>query len=774
MNRWVKRGIAATMAAVLTVGLWGCGNQGTDPKIKQAAKENVYKYEEVELFETSKDGESMIDYNIFSMSCVDQRIMLLANVYEYTEDAMRDELQLISMNMDGSDRQEVVLFNRADMAQQDMDKNYYVSNLCMTENYVFGVGETNDYSQVDSYGNPQREVELVCWDMSGKELWRQSLLPKDLPEGEWFYVDRISNIGQDQILVCVREEYFIYDAKGDIVGKPKLDMENGINELFFGRDGKAFVTMWDANWTKLSMAPFDLKTGQIGEPVEPPFNMNYYGVNSSVNYDLLLTSSTGVFGYNVGDAEPTPIMNYINSDLPASGLNQITEISETQFLASYYDNTDYQQHIGLFTYVDPADIPDKEVITIASYYMDYQMRRRVIEYNKTNEKYRIMIKDYSQYSQADDYMAGYTKLNNDILAGNMPDILIVDGEIPLDSYIEKGLIADIYKFLDEDEELNREDYFQNVLDAYTVDGKLYNIVPYFDVWTVLGKSEDVGEEPGWTVQEMLDLLASKPEGTSLFGSEMNRNTLMYYASMMAIPEFIDEETGKCSFDSQGFKDLLEFLKTLPEELPEQDWEDPDYWIENQMQYIEGRTLLMTSTITSAQSLIYTFGNFGTSEVTYIGFPSENGKGAVLNCYDRYAISAKTPNREGVWEFMRYYYTDEFQESVHQMPINKEIWMEKASAAMEKPYWEDENGEKHYEEYTTWIGEKEVILEPFTQEQVDDLFDYVSSVTTVYNYDQSLIDIIEEEAAPFFAGQKNVDEVVNIIQNKIQLYLDENM
>lgn len=762
----MKRSLAMVLALVLVTGLAGCGNKGTDPAIKQAAKENVYKYEELNVFGTGEEYSP--DYSIMTMNYMGDRVAMLVNTYAYTEDSWSEDIQLVTIKPDGTDKQTTVLFKRD--AQTNFDA--YLSNFLVTENYVYGVSEKNDYENVDEYGNPDRTVELVCWDMNGQEQSRVSILPEDLPEGEWFYVERMIPMGQDQVMISAAQEYTIYNPSGAVVGKPKLNLENGFSDLYTTKDGKTLISMWDANYTEMQVAEVDLATGQVGEPIDLPFNLNYYSIKSSKYYDLLLTDSLGVYGYNIGDAAPTPMMNYINSDLSASNLNQIIEISETQFLASYYDYHNYGQQIATFTYVDPATIPDKEVITIASYYLDYQMRTRVVEYNKTNEKYRIMLNDYSQYAQTDDYLAGYTKLNNDILAGNMPDILILDENLPVDSYISKGLLADIYELIDEDEELSREDYFQNVFDAYSSDGKLYAIVPQFNVWTVMGKAEDVGQEPGWSMQEMQALLASKPEGTTLFGEEMTRASLMYYATTMALPQFIDKETGVCSFESQGFIDILEFLKTMPEEF-QTDYEDPDYWTKQEMQYLEGRTLLMPMTISEIPSLIYNFGNFGTTDMTFIGFPTQDGIGAVLNCYDRYAISAKSPNKEGAWEFLRYYLTDEYQESVYQMPVNKEIWMEKAMKATEKPYWENEDGEREYYDYTVWLGGKDVILDPMTKEQVQEIFDYVSSVTLTYSYEQSLVEIIEEEAAYFFDGKKSAQEAAKIIQGRIQLYVDEN-
>ncbi|MBQ7955857.1 MAG: extracellular solute-binding protein [Lachnospiraceae bacterium] len=769
MKKWMKRSLSLILAVTMVMGLSGCGGKkGTDPALVAAAKENVYKYVEIPVFEKAEEGaEDYTDYNVQSITYSNGRVVALVNVNSWGAEAWSNEMQLISVNEDGTDKQVNVIWRQ----DQNSTESGYLNNAVMSDNCVYGIMQKENYENIDEYGMPEIVSELVCWDFNANEQWRVSVIPEDLPEGEWFYVDRLLTLDDGRILVSAMEKITIYDKTGAVQGKVEPKLENGYNSIFTDKKGNLCVTMWDSSWTKLSIATLNMQTGQPEGTLEVPFNINNYNIRESKNYDMLLTSTTGIFGYNIGDAEPTPIMDFVNSDLPTTNLNQVVEINDTQFLASYYDRSYASQYVSLFTYVDPSEIPDKEVLNLAAYYIPYDMRNRVVEFNKTNEKYRIIFTDYSQYATPDDYLAGYTKFNNDIIAGNVPDIMILDEQMPVDSYIQKGLLADIYEFIDADEELDREDYFQNVFDAYSVGGKLYCIVPSFAVWTVMGKASEVGNEPGWTMKEMQELLASKPEGTSLFGESMTRESLMWYATMMSLPEFIDNETGVCSFESQGFKDLLTFLKTLPTEFS-YDYEDPDLWTKLEMQYVEGKTLLMMTTITDLQSMVYTFGQFGTSDITFIGFPSENGVGAALNCYNRYAISAQSPNKEGAWEFMRYYYTDEYQESLYEMSINKDIWMEKAMEATEKPSWEDENGQIHYDEYISWLGGQEIILEPLTKAQVEEIFDYVSSVTQTYSYDQDLVDIINEEAAPFFEGEKSVDEVAKIIQGRIQLYVDE--
>lgn len=102
------------------------------------------------------------------------------------------------------------------------------------------------------------------------------------------------------------------------------------------------------------------------------------------------------------------------------------------------------------------------------------------------------------------------KLNTDIVSGNVPDILVLNSQLPVNSYVAKGLFEDLYPFIDKDPDLERADYLPNILEAFSVDGKLYQLVPSFGIQTAVAKTSDVGPEPGWTLQDLKALMATKP------------------------------------------------------------------------------------------------------------------------------------------------------------------------------------------------------------------------------------------------------------------------
>lgn len=412
------------------------------------------------------------------------------------------------------------------------------------------------------------------------------------------------------------------------------------------------------------------------------------------------------------------------------------------------------------------------MLTLACYYLDWEVRKYVVEFNKSNPDYRITITDYSQYDTDEDYTAGITKLNTDIVSGKMPDILLLNDNIPVESYAAKGLFEDLYFYIDQDTELKREDYFQNVLKVHENNGELYCLPSRFIIYTVTGKTADVGNGTGWTLQELKDVLAAKPEGTQVF-SGMTRQEMLYYSIRMSGNQFIDWESGKCNFNTEGFISLLEFIKDFPEELPEDYWEK-DMGMSWDEQLRQGKVLLDQTVLDSFSGYNYLKKAFFGEDVTMIGFPSENKKGSAIGANIKLSMSSKSKNKDGVWQFLRYFLTEEYQEKDNYgWPLSLKQAELMAQKAQKKPTYEDENGNQVEYDETYNINGVDIVIEPMTQEEVEEVLGFMQSVDQLYTNNQALIDIISEEAAPYFAGQKNVKEVVDIIQNRVQIYVSEN-
>ena len=622
---------------------------------------------------------------------------------------------------------------------------------------------------------------ISCWNMDGSFAWEKELEGLSSEE-EYSYVCGMS-VSADGTLYLILSGDNGYkmsvDAQGNISDKKKLPEDvykvfSNYNSLMTKEDGTFLVIYYDENdWQKQYLVTFDPATDQLSEASLMPTSMSWGGYNTMTagkSSDLVFSNDKGVYTYSVGAENSEEKMNFINSDLNISGFSSLIELSETSFLGIFYENYEENMKAGIFTYVDPKDIPDKAVLVLAGNYVGSDMKQRVVEFNRSSEEYRITVKEYDSYNNYDDYEAGYKQLNNDITTGKMPDILITSG-LPAENYVAKGLLADIGKMIEEDEELANVEFVQNVFDAYSMEGKLYYVIPSFRISTVIGKKSIVGERTSWTMADMKQLMETLPEGTTMFG-EMTRESFMYTMMEYCGADFIDVASGKCNFDSQNFIDMMEYAKTLPEELSEETFGD-DYWKNYESQYRENRTVLRNLYLNSLSNLNYSInGHFGEA-VSYIGFPTESGMGAYIQSGDSYAISSRSANIDGAWEFLRYYLTDEYQSTMEwMMPTQKKYFMESAQKATQKPYYTDENGEKIEYDETYYMNGEEIILEPLTQEQVDEAVNYIFSINKCYYGNTDVRNIVNEEIASFFSGQKSAQEVAKVIQSRAQIYVNE--
>lgn len=824
-KRGLRKLLCVGLTMAMTLGLTACGGGktvGADPAL---AKEYVYSYENIEIPDMG-DDMTMRDIAKFN-----DRVYLIAEIHHWEETSQSNDYRLVSMNTDGSDMQSIeielpigaieeegnetgetsdvmieatVEENTEDIATMDIavedaiigDMSLGAEDYSQSYEYTgynyFVIGENGtiyatrehffeDYSDPENYISIQ-ENSICAWDMDGKFLG-QSPMENLQTEDSYNYISKLIPTQKGVTVLISGDSVSKIEVASDGTMSERKDLPNGQEilmntaDIMIKADGSLLVPHYNDDWTAMYLTEYDIETDTVGQESKLPDSFlwsGYHAMTSGISMDLVFSNAYGVFGLNMGDEQPVQIMSFINSDLNTNSLNQLVMLDETHFVGFYNDNVSYDDHAAIFTKKNPEDIPDKEVIVAGGVYISYDLKNRIIEFNKTNEKYRIVVREYESYNSADDYNAGTTQLNNDIISGKMPDILLADPTtLPMDSYIAKGLIADVGKLIEKDEELSQIEYLENVFKAYSVNDKLYYVIPNFAVQSMMGKASILGDKTGWNMQEFMEFVKGLPEGTQAIG-ELTRDGFMYYATRYCGNELVDVSTGKCNFNSPDFIAMLEYAKTLPEELSEEYYGE-DYWMTYQSQYRDERTILANVYISSMRDMSYQMNGYFGEDVTFVGFPSETKNGTIICQHDgMYALSAKSKNLEGAWEFLRYYLTEEYQNSLEWgLPVAKQAFMDRAKEGMERPYYTDESGEKvEYDNYFDINGES-VILDPLSQEQVDQVVEVILSANKLQYYNEDIQNIITEETAAFFEGQKSANDVAQIIQSRVQIFVDEN-
>lgn len=810
-----KRFLAFILACIMVFSLAACGDKdgkaASTNANNAASKQGVFK---VSTLETDMGIEGITDYNIYQTKVIDDTIYMIVNAY------MDNGYMLlfVTTDMEGTVQTKHTLVERiwetggdiavplveekvalaiaaGDVAgvisevttetttEETADEDYIdeyndVYTYTILDDGRLAYVETYESYNTKTYESTSTSYLIVC-DKDGQQAFKTNIT-EGLPEGSYFWANLIVPSAEDTLFVMNYEMIIEVDMNGTVVGQIETsDVTRDMYQVLFYKDGYPVIGVWNEDWTEQKFCSVDIRKGEVVEELTLPGNFDNYNVFEGGNsgYDLILTNQTGVYGFNVGDTEFTLVMDYINSDLATYSVRNVTFVDSEKFIATYNDIINYDNFVALFTHVAPENVPDRETLLLATYGTDNNRTQAVINFNQNNEKYRITVKDYSQYSTNEDWYAGITQLNNDIISGNIPDIISCSEQLPIANYVDKGILVDFYELMDEDETINREDYCENVFKAYEIGGKLYELPTSFYIWTVNGKRSIFGDKTSLTWDEM-DAYLAQYEGSTAF-SEMTKNDVLNNALRFSYSQLVDAETGECHFNSDMFKSILEFANTYPETINwEERYNEPDYWTNYETQYIDNRTLLSQSTIyTVYDAWMNGYYNFAES-TTPVGYPNDYGVGSTVSAIYSYAISAKSPYQDGAWEFVKSFITPENQIEDERydywgLPILKEALEDSAKYIMEKPYYIDQDGNKVEQEFTIWVKNEEMVIEPADEQEKQRWIDFILSVETKGSSDyQDALEIISEDAAGYFSGDKTVEAVMEVIQSRMNIFISE--
>ncbi|MBR6316140.1 MAG: extracellular solute-binding protein [Lachnospiraceae bacterium] len=363
---------------------------------------------------------------------------------------------------------------------------------------------------------------------------------------------------------------------------------------------------------------------------------------------------------------------------------------------------------------------------------------------------------------------GQTKMIADIMAGDAPDILDLS-YVPIEPYAGKGILEDLIPYLEKDEVISKEDILPSAEKAMETDGKLYYVSSSFNIKTILAATKDVGDKTGWTFQEMKQLLDEKDEDVRPFYGGSKEEMLGIFTHS-CINDFIDWNTGECIFNSDDFKSILEVSARGTDEETEYSENAP-----SEAELINKGKVLFQDGYALTEDL-QVFKNASGSDVTFIGYPCEDKNGSYFSFNNQIGIYAKSKVKDGAWEFIRRFLTKEYQAGDGYMfsnPTNKdafEMFMKSKTAT--KAY-KDEFGHRITPVSESWVyGGGQVNVGPLSPEEEQKYRDLIENTTKVVTFDDTILEIVKDEAAAYFNGQASVDEAADKIQNRVTTYVNE--
>lgn len=744
------------LTAMLMAVLFGCGKNETQDKVEGEVYVPEYKQLAIEsdyINTAAVAGDRVFLYSVTYADENDQNSNYGNFIYKYD-----------------------MLENKAEKLAYEIDENSSVSGMAINadENLALVV---NHYEYImDEEGNvtdTEENMELTVISPEDGSVINSVDITELLGETEYLYVQYFNVDAQGNYYLCDGDSN-IHIINKDFQKVCDITIDGWIYNMVTSREGDVYVASYGENGMELKKV--DLAGKKIGEAING-FDGGYGNFNfyTGFNKSFMISNNERLFTYDISTQTSEDIFSWLDVDVNGENIAFTGELSDGRIwaISRDYDTASTSEgpefEIILLSRKNASEMTAKEEITYGTLWLDSDMRKNIIDFNKTNDKYRIKVKEYMGDG---DYQTGLTQFNADMTTGNCPDIIdLSNGDFS--QYASKGILEDLYPYMKQSG-INQADYLENILKVYEVDGKLYGIMPKFYVSTVMIKSSLVGDASGWTLSEMLDFLEEKnPENVFQYG---NRGSIFYYCIYNNIDEFINWETGECFFDGDEFIRALEFAAKFPEE---PDYNQDDEGIASKLH--SDKVLLMQDTLSSVQEYQMMNGLFG-EKATYIGYPNSERKGNLIQPLGgSMGMSSKSKHKDGAWEFMKTILSDEFQDSLINeyggwgFPIKKSALEKQFELDMTPDYYEDEEGNKVENPKTTWgYDDFEMEIMAATQEEIDAVRELIASAEKLSgNVNDQFMNIINEESEPFFKGQKSAADTAAIIQNRIQIYVNEN-
>ena len=661
--------------------------------------------------------------------------------------------------------------------------------ICFTDDGFLTVEMTYTFWSEGSGAEEDEETEdqsfsqqyyIRSFDREGNE---RSRAPLSMADGDWLDFEAMQPDGRGNVLIPSLSSIRAVSADGR--DAYVIDTDAEVEGLIRLSDGRCAV-MVKKNGRML--CPIDTEAEKLLEGVPVSFSAEN-AVTGGGGYSVCYTDGDYFYGYSFGSEEPDRLFGWTALDVNADILT-VLDVSEdgtvTGVTTRYDDRTDTTDlDLVTVSLVSGSAAAQKQVLHLGALYTDYNLQNIIIDFNRRSDQYRIELVDYSVYGRNQDGTSGgETMLNTEIVSGTGPDILCLSG-LNYQRLAAGGLLEDLYPYIDADPDLKREDFFPNVLSALEADGKLCAAPSGFYLYTVIGASSVVGEGPGWTYEEFARALSSMPEGCTAFDMSTTRDDVLSACLALDMGDFVDWENGTVRFDSPDFIELLEFAASFPSEL---DWADPELDQDAEIgdRLAQGKQMLVETGAYSLEDLFYSdYSQYLGGSVTFIGYPAGHGSGSMLSFEEEplYAISSASANKDAAWQFLRSFLTAAYQRRLLCVPSRIDVFEEKAAEASTIQYQKNSDGkyelDAHGEKipvvrYVLWDSEAGRPRDIYTvsPEQVEKVRRLISTTSRIADYNADILSIVEEQAAPFFAGQKSAAEAARLIQSKANIYVNE--
>lgn len=443
-------------------------------------------------------------------------------------------------------------------------------------------------------------------------------------------------------------------------------------------------------------------------------------------------------------------------------------IMETMYATGFIsaENLDYyilyrsQEEYSLmkYSYDEEVDAVPSQEITIYSLKDSPTLRQAAALFRQTHPDIKINFnivmtdEEYRTSDQEikDDYIRA---LNTELLTGNGPDILVLD-DLPVDSFVEKGVLVDISDIILP--KINEGELYPNIMAHYKKEDKIYSVPARFIINLLCARISD-GENL-FTLEGLSDYMAKNQDKT-LFG-KMDLEDFIDTFSPYIMGRIVGED-GK--LDKNKLISQLELLQSIGEQIGIVDkYTGDEKYINNELN-LAGKIHLAFSQPLDFNWAMIPLGMVNLIEGSYEIF--ENS--FISSC--ELGINTASKNIDLSKEFIALVLSNEIQKE----DLGDGFSTNKQAVELNV---EKDSGESGYGFSASVVRDdgssNALYFEALTKEQKREFSEKFLKLSNKIRNHSPIITILKEETRELFLGNGTPEETASVIMERGNIYLSE--
>jgi len=466
---------------------------------------------------------------------------------------------------------------------------------------------------------------------------------------------------------------------------------------------------------------------------------------------LIAAGRDGIFKYQPQEAQWKKLMEGIDTDFGLSGCWCVcfTAMEDGRIYA-LFQNSDGEVTLNLYEYDPEAIIEVTNTLKLYTVHESYLLSQAAALYHREHPEVMISIEYVypRYYYEVPDYNSVYQGLNTMLMGDSAPDILVMD-HLNMDSYISKGLLADLSDVMEPLESSGA--LVDNITGAYVQENGSRYVVPLqFGFNIVTGR--DIAVENMESLQALAEFL-SKTEYSYLGDQTVSELVDKFY------PYFCGEIISGKQLNSEALGEVLENLKAIADNCGIVSTREKDESCFN-MWDLSGEAKLAFEEADGFKGCLFPMAMMNYIQGDFTAFE---------NCFIpsvQMGISAKSQYLDVAKDFLRFALSEAVQDTDYYsgFPVNL--------SSLEKQCHSDRSDAEAETAIMVDGGYETFQIKDYSREIADQLLALCRRLERPVKEDSKIREVLIESLDGYLKGTQSKDETIQMIEGGLKMYLAE--